>query len=63
MDAPAAVARFDVDENGVENFHDLSNFVDEPESTPPSGRINLLGWSGTGTEPGIFPPSPAAGIA
>jgi nitrate reductase beta subunit len=62
-DAPAAVARFDVDENGVENFHDLSNFVDEPESAPPSGRIDLLGWSGPGTEPGIFPPSPAAGIA
>jgi nitrate reductase beta subunit len=62
-DAPAAVARFDVDENGVENFHDLSNLVEEPESTPPSGRINLIGWNGKGTEPGIFPPAPAGGLA
>jgi nitrate reductase beta subunit len=58
--APSAVARFDVDENGVERFHDLQSLTDEPahgagEQSPP-GRLNLLNWNGNTTAPGLFPP-------
>jgi nitrate reductase beta subunit len=53
-DTPAAVARFDVDEDGVERFHDLQNLAEEPEQAPP-GRMNLLQWNGNRSAPGLFP--------
>jgi nitrate reductase beta subunit len=61
-DTPAAVARFDVDEDGVERFHDLQNLAEESEQSPP-GRMNLLQWNGDGSVPGLFPPAASRGAA
>jgi len=59
-DKPAAVARFDVDQDGVEQFHNLENLVDDGPKTPPGGRMNLLHWDGNPSAPGLYPPAGSA---